>query len=146
VDVGVNFGRVDIFWPSGDEKVYVHRVPIDMRTGRNGLAALVGEECGGLDDPPAARSQRDPIHEQDTTAIEDLLATASLVGAPESAVGFVLWRGRQSAQDAVDNRRRLHALTQRPGTGVGRRLAERFFVLARESAAMPDSPRGGDIG
>jgi hypothetical protein len=29
--------------PVGDAKVYLHREPIDMRRGRNGLAALVGE-------------------------------------------------------------------------------------------------------
>jgi transposase len=29
--------------PVGDVKVYLHREPIDMRRGRNGLAALVRE-------------------------------------------------------------------------------------------------------
>ncbi len=29
--------------PGGEVKVYLHREPIDMRTGRNGLAALVRE-------------------------------------------------------------------------------------------------------
>ena len=39
--------------PSGDVQVYLHRAPIDMRTGRNGLAALVRE---GM--------QQDPFAEQ----------------------------------------------------------------------------------
>jgi transposase len=32
--------------PIGDVKVYLHREPIDMRRGRNGLAALVREGMG----------------------------------------------------------------------------------------------------
>ena len=37
--------------PSGDVRVYLHRAPIDMRTGRNGLAALVRE---GMQQDPFA--------------------------------------------------------------------------------------------
>jgi hypothetical protein len=37
--------------PVGDVKVYLHRAPIDMRTGRNGLAALVRE---GMQQDPFA--------------------------------------------------------------------------------------------
>ena len=40
--------------PVGDVKVYLHRAPIDMRTGRNGLAALVRE--GMQQDPFAAQA------------------------------------------------------------------------------------------
>jgi len=40
--------------PSGDLKVYLHREPIDMRRGRNGLAALVRE--GMQEDPFAAQA------------------------------------------------------------------------------------------
>ncbi len=40
--------------PSADVKVYLHREPIDMRRGRNGLAALVRE--GMQQDPFAAQS------------------------------------------------------------------------------------------
>ena len=32
--------------PTAEVKVYLHREPIDMRRGRNGLAALVREEMG----------------------------------------------------------------------------------------------------
>ena len=37
--------------PMGDVKVYLHRAPIDMRKGRNGLAALVRE---GMQQDPFA--------------------------------------------------------------------------------------------
>jgi len=37
--------------PSEDVKVYLHRAPIDMRKGRNGLAALVRE---GMQQDPFA--------------------------------------------------------------------------------------------
>jgi len=37
--------------PSEDVQVYLHRAPIDMRTGRNGLAALVRE---GMQQDPFA--------------------------------------------------------------------------------------------
>jgi len=37
--------------PMADVKVYLHRQPIDMRTGRNGLAALVHE---GMQQDPFA--------------------------------------------------------------------------------------------
>jgi transposase len=37
--------------PMGDVQVYLHRAPIDMRTGRNGLAALVRE---GMQQDPFA--------------------------------------------------------------------------------------------
>jgi transposase len=40
--------------PMGDVQVYLHREPIDMRTGRNGLAALVRE--GMQQDPFAAQA------------------------------------------------------------------------------------------
>jgi transposase len=40
--------------PMGDLKVYLHREPIDMRRGRNGLAALVRE--GMQEDPFAAQA------------------------------------------------------------------------------------------
>lgn len=41
--------------PVGDDlKVYLHRAPIDMRRGRNGLAALVREGMG--EDPFAANA------------------------------------------------------------------------------------------
>jgi hypothetical protein len=40
--------------PSADVKVHLHREPIDMRRGRNGLAALVRE--GVQQDPFAAQS------------------------------------------------------------------------------------------
>lgn len=40
--------------PSEDVKVYLHRAPIDMRTGRNGLAALVRE--GMQQDPFATQA------------------------------------------------------------------------------------------
>ncbi len=40
--------------PSGELKVYLHREPIDMRRGRNGLAALVRE--GMQQDPFAAQA------------------------------------------------------------------------------------------
>jgi transposase len=43
LDVGVDVGRSGMMRPSGDVQVYLHRAPIDMRTGRNGLAALVRE-------------------------------------------------------------------------------------------------------
>ncbi len=37
--------------PVGEVKVYLHREPIDMRKGRNGLAALVRE---GMSQDPFA--------------------------------------------------------------------------------------------
>jgi transposase len=40
--------------PVGELKVYLHRAPIDMRRGRNGLAALVREGMG--EDPFAANA------------------------------------------------------------------------------------------
>jgi len=40
--------------PSGELKVYLHREPIDMRRGRNGLAALVRE--GMQQDPFASQA------------------------------------------------------------------------------------------
>jgi transposase len=40
--------------PSGEVKVYLHREPIDMRRGRNGLAALVRE--GMQQDPFASQA------------------------------------------------------------------------------------------
>ncbi len=40
--------------PMGEVKVYLHRAPIDMRRGRNGLAALVRE--GMQQDPFAAQA------------------------------------------------------------------------------------------
>jgi transposase len=40
--------------PVGDLKVYLHREPIDMRRGRNGLAALVRE--GMREDPFASQA------------------------------------------------------------------------------------------
>ena len=40
--------------PSADVQVYLHREPIDMRRGRNGLAALVRE--GMRQDPLAAQA------------------------------------------------------------------------------------------
>jgi transposase len=51
VDVGVDVGRARMMRPMGDVKVYLHRAPIDMRTGRNGLAALVRE---GMSQDPFA--------------------------------------------------------------------------------------------
>jgi transposase len=54
VDVGVDVGRGGMMRPVGDVKVYLHRAPIDMRTGRNGLAALVRE--GMQQDPFAAQA------------------------------------------------------------------------------------------
>ena len=54
VDVGVAVGRGGMMRPSADVKVYLHREPIDMRRGRNGLAALVRE--GMQQDPFAAQS------------------------------------------------------------------------------------------
>src|SRR5271163_682672 len=38
LDVGVDVGRGGMMRPMGDVKVYLHRAPIDMRRGRNGLA------------------------------------------------------------------------------------------------------------
>jgi transposase len=43
LDVGGHVGRGAMMRPVGDVKVYLHREPIDMRRGRNGLAALVRE-------------------------------------------------------------------------------------------------------
>jgi transposase len=43
VGVGGHVGRGAMMRPVGDVKVYLHREPIDMRRGRNGLAALVRE-------------------------------------------------------------------------------------------------------
>ena len=44
VVVGTDVGGIDMMRPVGEDlKVYVHRAPIDMRTGRNGLAALAKE-------------------------------------------------------------------------------------------------------
>jgi transposase len=40
--------------PMADVKVYLHRAPIDMRTGRNGLAAMVRE--GMQQDPFATQA------------------------------------------------------------------------------------------
>jgi len=40
--------------PSADVQVYLHREPIDMRRGRNGLAALVRE--GMRQDPFATQA------------------------------------------------------------------------------------------
>jgi transposase len=51
---GVDVGRSDMMRPNGDLKVYLHREPIDMRRGRNGLAALVRE--GMQQDPFAAQA------------------------------------------------------------------------------------------
>ena len=50
VDDGFDVGRGGMMRPAGDVKVCLHREPIDMTTGRNGLAALVRE--GMLVDPP----------------------------------------------------------------------------------------------
>jgi transposase len=41
--VGIDVGRGAMMRPVGEVKVYLHREPIDMRKGRNGLAALVRE-------------------------------------------------------------------------------------------------------
>jgi transposase len=54
VDVGADVGRSGMMRPSEDVKVYLHRAPIDMRKGRNGLAALVRE--GMQQDPFAAQA------------------------------------------------------------------------------------------
>jgi transposase len=54
VDDGFDVGRGGMMRPVGDVKVYLHREPIDMRTGRNGLAALVRE--GMQQDPFAAQA------------------------------------------------------------------------------------------
>ena len=43
LDVGVDVGSSDMMRPIGDAKMYLHRAPIDVRGGRNGLAALVRE-------------------------------------------------------------------------------------------------------
>jgi len=43
LDVSGHVGRGAMMRPVGDAKVYLHREPIDMRRGRNGLAALVRE-------------------------------------------------------------------------------------------------------
>jgi transposase len=53
LDDGVDVGRSGMMRPNGDLKVYLHREPIDMRRGRNGLAALVRE--GMQQDPFAAQ-------------------------------------------------------------------------------------------
>jgi transposase len=41
--VGLDVGSSAMMRPVGEVKVYLHREPIDMRKGRNGLAALVRE-------------------------------------------------------------------------------------------------------
>src|SRR3984957_11075240 len=51
LDLGVDGGSSAMMRPMADVKVYLHRVPIDMRTGRNGLAALVRE---GMQQDPFA--------------------------------------------------------------------------------------------
>ena len=43
VGVGLDVGSCVMMRPVGEAKVYLHREPIDMRRGRNGLAALVRE-------------------------------------------------------------------------------------------------------
>lgn len=44
VVVGTVVGGIDIMRPAAEDlQVYLHRAPIDMRTGRNGLAALAQE-------------------------------------------------------------------------------------------------------
>jgi hypothetical protein len=43
LDVSGHGGRGAMMRPAQDVKVYLHREPIDMRRGRNGLAALVRE-------------------------------------------------------------------------------------------------------
>jgi transposase len=54
LDLGVDVGSSGMMRPMADVKVYLHRVPIDMRTGRNGLAALVRE--GMREDPFAPQA------------------------------------------------------------------------------------------
>jgi len=54
VAVGAGVGRVGMMRPSADVQVYLHREPIDMRRGRNGLAALVRE--GMRQDPFATQA------------------------------------------------------------------------------------------
>jgi transposase len=49
--VGVDVGSRTMMRPVGEVKVYLHREPIDMRRGRNGLAALVRE---GMQQDPFA--------------------------------------------------------------------------------------------
>jgi len=49
VVVGVDVGRGGMMRPVGEVRVYLHRAPIDMRRGRNGLAALAKEVM--LQDP-----------------------------------------------------------------------------------------------
>jgi transposase len=51
LDVGVDVGSGGMMRPTADVKVYLHREPIDMRRGRNGLAALVRE---GMQQDPFA--------------------------------------------------------------------------------------------
>jgi transposase len=51
LDLGVAVGSSVMMRPMADVKVYLHRQPIDMRTGRNGLAALVRE---GMQQDPFA--------------------------------------------------------------------------------------------
>jgi transposase len=51
LDDGIDVGRGGMMRPVGDLKVYLHREPIDMRKGRNGLAALVRE---GMQQDPFA--------------------------------------------------------------------------------------------
>jgi len=51
VVVGVDVGSSAMMRPVGEVKVYLHREPIDMRRGRNGLAALVRE---GMQQDPFA--------------------------------------------------------------------------------------------
>ena len=54
VDVGIDVESGVMMRPSGDVQVYLHREPIDMRRGRNGLAALVRE--GMRQDPFATQA------------------------------------------------------------------------------------------
>src|SRR5882672_4149450 len=54
VAVGLDVGSSTMMRPVGEVKVYLHREPIDMRTGRNGLAALVRE--GMRQDPFASEA------------------------------------------------------------------------------------------
>jgi transposase len=56
VVVGVGDGRGVMMRPTGELQVYLHREPIDMRKGRNGLAALVRAPMATQNPPLVATS------------------------------------------------------------------------------------------
>ena len=99
--------------PSGEVKVYLHREPIDMRTGRNGLAALVRE--GMQQDPFAAQALY--------VFIGRRFDSLKILGWDRN--GYAIWQKKIESEESMAQRRKfLKTLAFLPGCLPAALIAE----------------------